>query len=99
MPRQLYDEVYEDYNEIVGSELLLNNIMLDKMTTEDFWRHLKSAALTFGSTFLITVSFAVLDDKFAFSRASLLALGVAATIAGTRGVAKLLLEWFGFNKI
>lgn len=76
----------------VADDYSFNN---NKMTNEDFVRHIKSAVLTFVSMFLLTVSVGVLSDGFTYTKASLLALCVSAVIAGVRGLAKLLVESLG----
>ena len=86
--------IYEEYEEAVGSSILSDELK-NKMTKDDFMRHLKSATLTFVSMFLLTVSVGVLSDGFTWTKASLLALGVSAVIAGVRGIAKLIVEWWG----
>lgn len=62
-------------------------------------QHLISAGITFGSTFLVTFSLAVASDSFTFTKESLLALSAAAIVAGVRGVAKLILEWYVDRKL
>ena len=71
------------------------NSQNNNMTKEDFWVHVKSAVLTFGATFLVVVSMGILEDSFSWNKASIIALGFSAIIAGVRGIAKLILIWFG----
>ena len=74
------------------------NTQNNTMTKEDFYTHLKSAGLTFGATFLTVFSIGVLEDSFTWNKASIIALGFSAIIAGVRGIAKLILISFGVNK-
>ena len=61
--------------------------------TEELKRHRISALATFGSTFLVTLAFAVNSNDFTFSQEALGAVLVSAMIAGARGLAKLVIEW------
>lgn len=57
-------------------------------------RHLISAGITFGSTFLVTLALAISNTTFTFNKEALISLGVSCIVAGVRGVAKLILEWY-----
>lgn len=60
---------------------------------KEFKRHLISAGITFGSTFIAILAVTFQDPTFSFSKE---ALGVALTsafLAGVRTVAKLIVEW------
>lgn len=62
------------------------------MTT--FKRHLISAVTTFVSTFLAVFALAVSSEAYTFTQDALLATALSALIAGTRALAKLVVEWY-----
>lgn len=78
-----------DIIEVMFSEQIKNN---NTIMSKNLKRHLVSALITFGSTFLVTLSLSVGADGFTFTQESLVALFISALVAGVRSVAKLIIE-------
>ena len=55
-------------------------------------RHLISMGVTFVGFFLLTFGAALLSDTFVFNQSAITAIAISATIAGFRGIAKLIYE-------
>ena len=68
-----------------------NNYLMNRYIY--FKRHLISAANTFVSTFLVSISLAISITDFPFTREALLSVGVAALMTAVRALAKLIIEW------
>lgn len=70
------------------------NLSENNMEKSTVKQHLISAGVTFASVFLVTISAEIANPSFGFTKEALLALSISAVIAGVRGVAKLILEWY-----
>lgn len=55
-------------------------------------RHLISALTTFGSSFILFLSFSIQDPSFPFTKGAIASAVVAALVASVRAVAKYFIE-------